>query len=394
MRSAYKFLTICTVVSILVCAFCIPVSAALEGSPYRDVYIPVCPKYSYAELLPFGQDDTVVIYYHRAGASDWYWWFFDNRADSTIVQSYNAEFNNTYTGFYFDHQGANSSYDRIRIYSMSPIILVRMVFSAGTYTYTSQTFNNLDTSFNVDLNSGRGSVRYKYENNSTVYKNTYNREIVCSRGYFYMGHGLDYLIDDYSSSWGTASDYVSDYFIGTYPDTIKEAIDSIGDNSAALENYYNGIQNTLDTMSGNIARMHNDIGELQSQLDTQAGAISQVNNNVSSAAAANQSAVSSAAAENSSVVGQAASDILNAGEGTTFNNDTSEVAGIISKLDEWNSELESFADDMDESISGVSTALDNGTTLFERFVGAAPAGLAALIAFALVWFVVRKIIGR
>ena len=169
MRSAHKFLTICTVVSILVCAFCIPVSAALEGSPYRDVYIPVCPKYSYAELLPFGQDDTVVIYYHRAGASDWYWWFFDDSADSTIVQSYVGEFNNPYTGFYFDHQGANSSYDRIRIYSMSPIIQVRMVFSAGTYTYTSQTFNNLDTSFNVDPNQDRDPYKNNHKNKLFLY---------------------------------------------------------------------------------------------------------------------------------------------------------------------------------------------------------------------------------
>lgn len=389
MKAAYKILTMCIVVSILLCSFSISSFAALEGSPYSGVYIPVCPKYSVSEMLPYGEN-TGVIYHHRSISTSHDWIFFD-MGDSKIQQSDSSVFINGFSGYYIDHNGANSSYDRLAVYSLSPVIRVTVNYNGSSYTMSTQTITTQDDTFNNGV-----FVRYKYLNTSLLYKTSFNRTIICSTFQYYNGRSLDYLIQ--RGSWGVSSDYVQDYFIGVYPDSVKKAIDSIEsgfeDTEAALENYYNGLQNTLSTMSENIARLHNDVGDIQDSLNSQNEQFSQINNNISQAASQNQSAVSSAAAANSQAASQVADDIINAGDGSTINSDMSEVRGIVSKLNEWNSELNSFADSMDESISGVAGALDNGTSLFEKIVTAAPAGLAALIGFALVWFIARKIIGR
>lgn len=381
MRSAHKFLTICTVVSILVCAFCIPA--------YADVitYIPACPAYPVAELLPFGVNNTVVIQCYK----EWIIMYYPSgdfdidQPDNTFVTALSKETSGLGQPAFF-------------LGSYRPITKI-------TETSTGYTSTTIGTD---NGHSGFYTACY--------IPSSYSQIIYCNSPMMFMGLPAEPQENDIitacHNNFPSSTAYSKlhkGWHILSYPTTISEGIDSIlaycqsisADTAyiqAHLDSYYAAIDNKLSSMSSQISSLQSSVSSLSSQL----GAIqSDVNNAassnqaaVSSAAAANQSAVSSAAAENSSVVGQAASDIMNAGEGTTFNNDTSEVAGIISKLDEWNSELESFADDMDESISGVSTALDNGTTLFERFVGAAPAGLAALIAFALVWFVVRKIIGR
>jgi len=394
MNTTKRFVIMCIVISMVLCGFSFSVSAALglEGDVYSSGYVPVCAKYPVSASLPYGEN-TLVIYYKNNNSFTHYWFFVD-MGERVVSQNYYQDFIGRYSGYYMSHAGYNSTYDKLCLYSLSPIIQVQGVDNGNTWTLTSSVIGAVDDSFNV--NGTNGQVRYKYVDDRFLTKT--GRTIVSTRSMYYNGNTIDNLCDTFSSSWGSKSGYVSDYYIAPYPDALKDAIDSINhefeNTQGLIEGAYEGIQNTLDTMAGNIARMHNDIGVLQSKVNALSGQISQVNNNVSSAASANQSAVSSAAAENSSVVGQAASDIINAGDGSTINSDMSQVNGIVDKLNQWNSQLASFANGMDDSISGVANALDNGKALFEGFVGAAPVALSALIAFALIWFVVRKIIGR
>ena len=92
---------------------------------------------------------------------------------------------------------------------------------------------------------------------------------------------------------------------------------------------------------------------------------------------------------------QAADDVNNAGEDMSdIDNDVDDVNSIVDTLDGWIETLDDFADRIQSSGNDVAAALESGTTLFNNFLGVCPPIVIALFGFALVFLVVRKIIGR
>lgn len=380
MKTTKRFVIMCIVISMALCGFSISVSAVdTSGYPYNDTYMPVCSLYPTSDNLPFG-DNTSAVYFHKDNTNLYYWFFYDN--SDAFVYNASGSVSEPVSGFYVRYDSYYTDYYLIHFYSVSRIL--EIVYNSQTDSFSRNYYGNIDTSGSVLDHS-----RYYYQFSRIIPKSG-SFLLLSTESYHYCGRSLDYMIET-DSNFAPSGEYLFTYYICSYPDSVSAAIDSINngfsDTQTMLSNYYNNL-------SSNISLLYAQVQNLRNQVNTLTAKINSLQTDVSSAASANQSAVSSAAAENSSVVGQAASDIINAGDGSTINSDMSQVNGIVSKLNQWNSELGSFANGMDDSISGVANALDNGKRLFEGFVGAAPVALSALIAFALIWFVVRKIIGR
>lgn len=91
----------------------------------------------------------------------------------------------------------------------------------------------------------------------------------------------------------------------------------------------------------------------------------------------------------------AADSVNNAGEDISdIDDNIDEVNDIVEQLDEWISTLDDFADHIDSVADDVEDSIKAGTTVVNNFLGICPPIVIALFAFALVFLVVRKIIGR
>lgn len=66
----------------------------------------------------------------------------------------------------------------------------------------------------------------------------------------------------------------------------------------------------------------------------------------------------------------------------------------IDTMNGWLDQLDAFADSIDSAGQTVSAYISKGTELFNGFMGIAPASVIALIAFGVVFLVIRKIVGR
>ena len=69
-------------------------------------------------------------------------------------------------------------------------------------------------------------------------------------------------------------------------------------------------------------------------------------------------------------------------------------AQVIEKLNEWTAKIKEFSGSIDSSADTVTGYLQSGTSFLNSAMGAFPAALTAVLGFALVFIVVRKVVGR
>ena len=69
-------------------------------------------------------------------------------------------------------------------------------------------------------------------------------------------------------------------------------------------------------------------------------------------------------------------------------------AQVIEKLNEWTAKIKEFSGSVDSSADTVTGYLQSGTSFLNSAMGAFPAALTAVLGFALVFIVVRKVVGR
>lgn len=74
--------------------------------------------------------------------------------------------------------------------------------------------------------------------------------------------------------------------------------------------------------------------------------------------------------------------------------DISAFQSAIDTMNGWLDQLDEFADSIDTAGQTASEYISKGTELFNGFMGIAPASVIALVAFGVVFLVIRKIVGR
>lgn len=74
--------------------------------------------------------------------------------------------------------------------------------------------------------------------------------------------------------------------------------------------------------------------------------------------------------------------------------DISAFQSAIDTMNVWLDQLDEFANSIDSAGQTVSEYISKGTELFNGFMGIAPASVIALVAFGVVFLVIRKIVGR
>lgn len=87
--------------------------------------------------------------------------------------------------------------------------------------------------------------------------------------------------------------------------------------------------------------------------------------------------------------------IENAGsDSPPLDTDISAFQSAIDTMNGWLDQLNEFADSIDSAGDTAKDYISKGTDLFNGFMGVAPASVIALIAFGIVFLVIRKIVGR
>ena len=74
--------------------------------------------------------------------------------------------------------------------------------------------------------------------------------------------------------------------------------------------------------------------------------------------------------------------------------DISAFQSAIDTMNGWLDQLNEFADSIDSAGETAHEYISKGTELFNGFMGVAPASVIALVAFGVVFLVIRKIVGR
>lgn len=375
----------CTCFLILLNMFT-PISFAainnLSGTPYSSSYIPVCQYYPLASNLPYGENTFCVCYERSSIIHDYY--FF--------TSAYELLDNNGQSSTDFDNLGffvgfGNTSDDwTLNIQSGSKIIhILEIVTSSGLASTREDlgTFTNISSGYDYP---GYYSLVVTLDNPN----NLSNKKIISNLPYCWNGFSGDQLLA--TGQFSSVSDFVRPYYIASYPDNVSAAIQSLDDYAALMTQYYNTLNSKLNSLSSDHIALYNQNQELQSQVSVLQSQVSSQGGEYQSALNQAQSEIESNA---NSAASNAASEVVNAGEDVSdLDNDVDNVSDIVDTLEGWIDSLDSFADHIDESTSGVATALDNGKTLFNGFLGVCPPIVIALFGFVLVFLVVRKIIGR
>lgn len=87
--------------------------------------------------------------------------------------------------------------------------------------------------------------------------------------------------------------------------------------------------------------------------------------------------------------------IENAGsDSPPLDTDISAFQSAIDTMNGWLDQLDEFADSIDSAGQTASQYISKGTELFNGFMGIAPTSVIALVAFGVVFLVIRKIVGR
>nr|DAH69858.1 MAG TPA: hypothetical protein [Inoviridae sp.] len=94
-------------------------------------------------------------------------------------------------------------------------------------------------------------------------------------------------------------------------------------------------------------------------------------------------------------INQGVEKIENAGsDSPPLDTDISAFQSAIDTMNGWLDQLNEFADTIDSAGVTAKDYISKGTELFNGFMGVAPASVIALIAFGIVFLVIRKIVGR
>ena len=87
--------------------------------------------------------------------------------------------------------------------------------------------------------------------------------------------------------------------------------------------------------------------------------------------------------------------IENAGsDSPPLDTDISAFQSVIDTMNGWLNQLDEFANSIDSAGQTAHEYISKGTELFNGFMGIAPASVIALVAFGVVFLVIRKIVGR
>ena len=87
--------------------------------------------------------------------------------------------------------------------------------------------------------------------------------------------------------------------------------------------------------------------------------------------------------------------IENAGsDSPPLDTDISAFQSVIDTMNGWLDQLDEFANSIDSAGQTAHEYISKGTELFNGFMGIAPASVIALVAFGVVFLVIRKIVGR
>lgn len=94
-------------------------------------------------------------------------------------------------------------------------------------------------------------------------------------------------------------------------------------------------------------------------------------------------------------INQGVEKIENAGsDSPPLDTDISAFQSAIDTMNGWLDQLNEFADTIDSAGDTAKDYISKGTELFNGFMGVAPASVIALVAFGIVFLVIRKIVGR
>lgn len=383
MKWVHFTLIMCIVILSLVCPFCFTASAALNnlsGSPYSKSYMPVCQFYPLASNLPYGENTFCVCYERGPSTHDYYFFTsaYEARGDSTAVTDFDI------LGFFVGF-GNTSDVWTMNIQSGSKIIhVLEVVTSSGSIGRTREDLGTFVQ------NSNEYPGYYQLQIDLTNPNDLTNKKIISNLPYCWGGFSGDQMLS--SGNFSSVNDFVLPYYMAAYPDSVSTAIQSIEDNQSLLTSYYTTLNSKLNALSidvqyvqGQNDELMSQVSELQSQLSAQGGEYQSALGQVQSEIQSNANEAASSAAD----------DVINAGEDVSdLNTDVEDVTDIVDKLNEWVSDLDDFADHIDEAATGVASAMDAGTSMFNDFLGICPPIVIALFAFAIVFLVVRKIIGR
>lgn len=348
----------CTVFLILLNLFT-PFSFASSVAFFNQV-MPACPEFPTAGQLPYGEN-TLVVCSLRKTADDqidyqniiWYFVYSDPSRYYTYITT------------------SSGSYNYLSLISYSPIYRYRR---SGTTWIYEECGSEYTTS---------GTTVYRLMNDSKYRESGSTYYFVSNFGARYWSMTMEQAEAAQVLSPFTGS--VIDDYIAAYPSNVSLAVDSIKADTSLINQYYNTLNGKLNSLSSDHIALSNQISELQSQLNSQGGEYQSALDQAQSEIESNANAAAS----------NAASEVVNAGEDVSdLDNDVDNVSDIVDTLDGWIESLDTFADHIDESTSGVVEALENGKTLFNGFLGVCPPIVIALFGFALVFLVVRKIIGR
>lgn len=340
--------------------------------PYTSSYMPVCPQYECASFLPYGEHTLVICYVPSNLTDDYYyeWFFVDMGVDNT-------KFN------FIPHK--NGLKYSLNLTSESPVYRYFSPSHDGNFTLTREgQWSNPSPDKTV-------WTLYNFSSFGASYAHS-NAKIVSNHPPIYAGMSIqqatEYGVYPVSAFNGT----LTDSYLADYPDNVSHAIDSISDCVGLLSQYYTSLNSKINALSIDVqyAQGQNNeiisrVNALQSLVDSQGGEYQSVLNQAQSEIESNAQSAAQSAAD----------DINNAGEDVSdLDNDMDDVNSIVETLDGWIDDLDDFADRIDDSIVGVSTALSNANDVINGFFGICPPIVLAFFAFALVFLVVRKIIGR
>lgn len=364
----------CIVISISLCPF-FSVSA-ISGQAYSNAYMPVCSDYPSSSQLPYGEDLTqVVCLKTRFTSSTRYDWFFVSGSFTNFDGASSYEIENALS--FIVSSSSNIGYYLVTFYSHSIIKRVtQFVYDSDLTTTTRDSYNTFQSNASA------------YVANIEVPYNT-TTEIISTCGYLWIGYPVDVAIGKGQLS---SSNLITPYYIASYPDTVQQAITSIQDNSFLLSQYYTSLNSRLNSLSIDLRYVQGQNDELSSKVDELQSLLGAQSGEYQSALNQAQSEIQSNA---NSAAQSAADDVNNAGSDVDdLDDNMDDVNGIVETLDGWIEDLDDFADSIDDSITSVSVALTNANAVINGFFGACPPIVLALFGFALVFIVVRKIIGR
>lgn len=389
MNRGYKFVTLCIVFSMLIVSFSVSSSAAinnLSGTPYSSSYIPVCQYYPLASNLPYGEN-TFCVCYERASTTHDYYFFtsayelLDNSGQSS------TDFDNL--GFFVGFGNTSDDWT-LNIQSGSKVIHIMEYINGDTFAYTREdlgTFTNISSGSDYP---GYYSLVVSLPNPN----NLSNKKIISNLPYCWNGFSADQLLG--TGQFSSVSDFVRPYYIASYPDNVSAAIQSLDDYAALMTQYYTTLNSRLNALSIDNQILRGQVDDLTDivieygEMLVEQGDLNyeQYSEDLSNAQAEIESNANAAAQS-------AADSVNNAGEDMSdIDDNVDEVNDIVEQLDEWISTLDNFADHIDSVADDVEDSIKAGTTVVNNFLGICPPIVIALFAFALVFLVVRKIIGR